>query len=64
MTGNIFTSGRISNGHLPEAPTEYTRIARLRYDNGYTSFVEALDSERSLFIAELTCVNTQNNESQ
>ena len=50
----------ISDGHLVESLTEYARIARLRYDNGYTSFIEVLDSERSLFNAELTYVNTQN----
>jgi len=50
----------ISDAHLVETLTEYARIARLRYDNGYTSFIEVLDSERSLFNAELTYVNTQN----
>ena len=50
----------ISDGRRVEALTEYARIARLRYDNGYTSFIEVLDSERSLFNAELTYVNTQN----
>ena len=47
-------------GRRVEALMEYERIARLRYDNGYTSYIEVLDSQRSLFNAELTYVNTQN----
>lgn len=42
-----------------EALKEYARIARLRYDNGYTSFIEVLDAERSLFSSELTYAQTQ-----
>jgi multidrug efflux system outer membrane protein len=42
-----------------DALKEYARIARLRYDNGYTSFIEVLDAERSLFSAELTYAQTQ-----
>lgn len=38
---------------------EYARIARLRYDNGYTSYIEVLDAERSLFNSELTYAQTQ-----
>jgi multidrug efflux system outer membrane protein len=37
----------------------YARLARLRYDNGYTSFLEVLDSERSLFLAELDFAQNQ-----
>ena len=32
---------------------DYARIARLRYEEGYTSYIEVLDAERSLFNAEL-----------
>jgi multidrug efflux system outer membrane protein len=35
------------------ALSDYARLARLRYDNGYTSYIEVLDAERSLFSAEL-----------
>ena len=38
---------------------DYARIARLRYDNGYTSYIEVLDAERSLFNAELEYAQTQ-----
>jgi len=42
-----------------EALRTYARTARLRYDNGYTSYIEVLDSEQSLFSAELSYVQTQ-----
>jgi multidrug efflux system outer membrane protein len=38
---------------------EYARIANLRYENGYTSYIEVLDAERSLFSAELGYAQTQ-----
>lgn len=42
-----------------ESLTQYSRIARLRYDNGYTSYIEVLDAERSLFNAQLQYTQTQ-----
>ncbi|HOD36409.1 MAG TPA: efflux transporter outer membrane subunit [Syntrophales bacterium] len=42
-----------------DALREYARIARLRYENGYTSYIEVLDAERSLFNAELQHAQTQ-----
>jgi multidrug efflux system outer membrane protein len=42
-----------------ESLRNYARIARLRYDNGYTSYIEVLDAERSLFNAELDYTRTQ-----
>jgi outer membrane protein, multidrug efflux system len=38
---------------------QYARIARLRFDEGYTSYLEVLDAERSLFNAQLTYAQTQ-----
>lgn len=49
----------VSDGRRVEALSEYARIARLRYDNGFTSYIEVLDSERSLFAAQLNYVDTQ-----
>jgi multidrug efflux system outer membrane protein len=49
----------IADGRRVEALSEYARIARLRYDNGFTSYIEVLDSQRSLFTAQLTYVDTQ-----
>ena len=37
----------------------YSDTARLRYDNGYTSFLEVVDAERSLFNAQLSYTQTQ-----
>jgi multidrug efflux system outer membrane protein len=42
-----------------EALRSYVRLARLRYDNGYTSYLEVLDAERSLFNVELTYTQVQ-----
>ena len=33
--------------------------ARLRYDNGYTSYIDVLDADRSLFDAELSYTETK-----
>lgn len=38
---------------------QYAEMARLRYDNGYTSYIEVLDAERSLFNAQLQYTQTQ-----
>jgi len=38
----------------------YANLARLRYENGYTSYIEVLDAERSLFSAEVAYTQTQN----
>ncbi len=37
----------------------YARIARARFDNGYTSYLEVLDAERSLFDAEISFAQTE-----
>jgi multidrug efflux system outer membrane protein len=37
----------------------YSRTARLRYDNGYTSYIEVLDAEQSLFNVELSYAQTK-----
>ena len=42
-----------------EALAVYARLARLRYENGYTSYIEVLDAERSLFNGQLTYAQTQ-----
>jgi len=35
------------------AMRDYSRLANLRYDNGYSDYLEVLDAERGLFSAEL-----------
>ena len=42
-----------------EALRTYACTARLRYENGYTSYLEVLDAERSLFDAELNYTQTE-----
>ena len=42
-----------------EVLATYARLARLRYENGYTSYIEVLDAERSLFNSQLTYTQTQ-----
>jgi multidrug efflux system outer membrane protein len=37
----------------------YLELARLRYDEGYTSYIEVLDAERNLFDAEVAYAQTQ-----
>ncbi|MGE5247342.1 MAG: TolC family protein, partial [Verrucomicrobiota bacterium] len=38
---------------------KYLELARLRFDNGYTSYLEVLDAERSLFSAQLSYAQNQ-----
>ncbi|MEN8730004.1 MAG: efflux transporter outer membrane subunit [Desulfuromonadales bacterium] len=38
---------------------DYARLARLRYDEGYSSYLEVLDAERSLFNVDLRYTQTQ-----
>jgi multidrug efflux system outer membrane protein len=47
-----------------EALQQYAATARLRYDNGYTSYIEVLDAERSLFNVQLQYTQTQQVEFQ
>jgi multidrug efflux system outer membrane protein len=49
----------VAQGRQVESLRRYARLARLRYDNGYTSYIEVLDAERSLFDVELAYVQTQ-----
>jgi outer membrane protein, multidrug efflux system len=48
-----------AQGRQVEALGRYAQLARLRYENGYTSYLEVLDAERSLFQAQLELAQTQ-----
>ena len=48
-----------AQGRQVAALTTYARVARLRFDEGYTSYIEVLDAERSLFNAQLEYTQTQ-----
>jgi multidrug efflux system outer membrane protein len=46
-------------GRRTAALREYARLAQVRFDNGYTSYLEVLDANRSLFDAELSYAQTK-----
>ena len=46
-------------GREVDALRTYSRLARLRYEGGYTSYIEVLDAERSLFNAQLSYTQAQ-----
>ncbi len=48
-----------AQGRQVDALGRYAQLARLRYDNGYTSYIEVLDAERSLFQAQLELAQAQ-----
>ena len=48
-------------GRQIESLKKTARFARLRFDNGYTSYIEVLDAERSLFNVELARAQTKGN---
>ncbi|RKR39045.1 efflux transporter outer membrane subunit [Paraburkholderia sp. BL17N1] len=45
-----------------DALSVYARLARERYEGGYTSYMEVLDAERSLFSAQLAYTQTRSSE--
>ena len=49
----------VAQGNQVDALRTYSRLARLRYEGGYTSYIEVLDAERSLFNAQLTYAQAQ-----
>ncbi len=46
-------------GRQVEALQQYAGMARKRYEGGYSSYLDVLDAERSLFAGELARVQTQ-----
>jgi outer membrane protein, multidrug efflux system len=49
----------VVQGNQVDALRIYARLARLRFEGGYTSYIEVLDAERSLFNAQLSYAQTQ-----
>jgi multidrug efflux system outer membrane protein len=49
----------VAEGRRVKALDDYARLARLRYDEGYASYIEVLDAQRFLFEAELQYVDVQ-----
>ena len=48
-----------AQGQEVDALREYVRLARLRYDNGYTSYFEVLYAENRLYVSELSHAQSQ-----
>ncbi len=55
-------AARIEEEKLVEAALDATRLARLRYRGGATSYLEVLTTDSSLFSAQLNLVTAQQNE--
>ncbi len=53
---------RLEQEKLVATLTDQTRLARMRYRGGVTSYLEVLDSERQLFEAELNLARAKGNE--
>jgi multidrug efflux system outer membrane protein len=49
----------VVQGRQVDALATYSHLASLRYEGGYTSYIEVLDAERSLFNAQLSYAQTQ-----
>ena len=50
MIANQKSRGRWRWEERVEAMRDYARLANLRYDNGYSGYLEVLDAERGLFL--------------
>jgi multidrug efflux system outer membrane protein len=50
-----------AKAHQVQSLRVYERLARMRYRDGVTSYLEVLDAERSLFATELEFAQTQGN---
>ncbi|MEA3410863.1 MAG: efflux transporter outer membrane subunit [Pseudomonadota bacterium] len=49
----------VVRGRRVDALKDYAHYAKLRFDNGYASYIEVLDAERNLFAAELDYARVQ-----
>ena len=48
-----------AEGRRVQALRDYARLAKLRYDEGYASYIEVLDAQRSLFDVELQYIGVR-----
>ncbi len=55
-------AAREQQEHLVAAAQDATRLARLRYEGGATSYLEVLTTDSALFSAQLNLVNAQQSE--
>ena len=60
LVGQMKTREQLAiQGNQVDSLRKYAHFARLRYDEGYTSYMEVLDAERSLFDSELSYTQTK-----
>ncbi len=60
LIGFVKTGERVTLFHRQvEVLRRYLELARVRYDEGQTSFLEVLDAERRYFESQLTLINAQ-----
>jgi multidrug efflux system outer membrane protein len=52
-------AGLQAEGRRVAALADYARLAKVRYDEGYSSYIDVLDAQRLLFDAELQYVSVQ-----
>ena len=57
-------SARVEQEKLVAAAADATRLARIRYQGGATSYLEVLTTDSSLFTAQLNLVNAREGEAQ
>lgn len=48
-----------AEGRRVDALNNYARLAKMRYDEGYSSYIDVLDAQRQLFTAELQYIAVQ-----
>lgn len=49
----------VAEGNKVDSLKNYARLAKLRYDEGYSSYIDVLDAQRQLFSAELQYISVQ-----
>jgi len=49
----------VVEGRRVDALSDYARLAKVRYDEGYTSYIDVLDAQNKLFDAQLQYVSIQ-----
>jgi multidrug efflux system outer membrane protein len=63
LTANQVIGNKVSAVQTQvDALNRQLKLATLRYDNGFSSYLEVLDAERNLFDAQIALINTQRDQ--
>ncbi|WP_348946668.1 TolC family protein [Chitinibacter sp. FCG-7] len=63
LTANQVIGNKVSAVQVQvDALNRQLKLATLRYDNGFSSYLEVLDAERNLFDAQIALINTQRDQ--